>query len=582
MIDFKRYLRLFGEGMMQTLRAYPVELALALYAAVLGIIRYELDWVDARPFYLGAKTAVVPLFFVLALVVNRLAGRGPWRRIYWVVWTLLVPLSFWPGLADWVKGEPYAVTMFLLSPLALLLCRPAADNRRFVDDSMIWLRSLLLAELFANVALGLFAAILYSTTYIFGLRGAWIDDAMAYAWILCEAFAAPVLFLMMAERWRNAVIVGNRILAVLLDYIVTPALLVYTAILYLYAAKIVVTWSLPEGGVAYLVFGFTLTALSVKALQLVLEKRRYDPFFDRFSLVSLPLLVLFWVGVVRRVGEYGLTGPRVWLLVCGGIMTLCVLLFLTPRTGRYRWVCAAAFAVFALLAYVPALGPERIAVRSQFARALRVAERLELLDSDGTLRLDRFGADTTLKADYRRFYEAAEYVSQHNTAAFKRFGVKMADLTDAVPPSMRDYVVYGWGSADTMVEVVSGYFSLNRSSCRVPVGGYATLYPHWVRSWEGDERDDCSFRLQQDTLWLHFGGSRPDWTIPAADLLAAQLRRAGIEEVVPDEKTLQHAADELMVYEESGRMIVFDDLLFERSDSTLRIDGLAIYAVLTR
>jgi len=580
-LDLKRRLRLFGEEMMRTLRAYPVELGLAFYAAVLGIICYESDWANARPLFLGAKLAATPIFFVLALVVNRLTDRSPWRKIYWVVWTLLVPLSFWPGLPDWTKGEQYAITVFLLSPLALLLCRRAADNERFVNDSMIWLRSLLLAELFAHVALGLFAAILYSTTYIFGLRGEWIDDTMAYAWILCELFASPVLFLMMAERWRDAVIAGNRILSTLLDGIVTPALLIYTAILSLYAGKILVTWSLPKGGVAYLVFGFTMTALVVKALQLVLEKRRYDWFFDRFSFVSLPFLALFWVGVARRVGEYGLTGARVWLLVCGGVMTLCVLLFLTPRTARYRWVCASAFVIFALLAYIPAFNPQKIAVRSQLQRALRVAERLKLLDSDGVLRLDRFGVDTTLRADYRRFYEAAEYVSWHDSTAFKRFGVKMSQIGDAVPPSMRDYVVYGWETADT-VAISIQHINLMPTGFRVPVAGYATLYCEWRRSWKKALTGNCTYHFCNDTLRLHFDDSRPDWEIAAADLLAAQLRRAGIADTVPSEKEMQDAVDRLLIYEDDERMILFRNMPFERSDSTLRFADLSVYAVLIR
>ena len=91
----------------------------------------------------------------------------------------------------------------------------------------------------------------------------------------------------------------------------------------------------------------TMTALAVKALGRLLEKRIYDWFFDRFSLVSLPVLTLFWIGVVRRTNEYGLTEPRVYLVVCGGLMTLCVLLFLSQRTGRYLWVCLAAWVSFA-------------------------------------------------------------------------------------------------------------------------------------------------------------------------------------------------------------------------------------------
>lgn len=103
--------------------------------------------------------------------------------------------------------------------------------------------------------------------------------------------------------------------------------------------------------------------------------------------MSLPVLTLFWIGVVRRTNEYGLTEPRVYLVVCGGLMTLCVLLFLSQRTGRYLWVCLAAWVSFAALAYVPFLEPERIAVQSQTQRAERVAERLGRLGGDGRLLL---------------------------------------------------------------------------------------------------------------------------------------------------------------------------------------------------
>ncbi len=104
MINFKHYFRLFREGMMQVVRRYPVELALALGACVLWLITYETDWSHG-----ASRTAVVPLFFALSLAVNRLAGSGPWRRLYWVSWMPLVPLCAWSGLKTWVASMPYVV-----------------------------------------------------------------------------------------------------------------------------------------------------------------------------------------------------------------------------------------------------------------------------------------------------------------------------------------------------------------------------------------------------------------------------------------------------------------------------------------
>ena len=570
----ERYLRWLREGFLQMLRLHPVESALTVYACAGCLLTYELDWDHSLP-----KLALAALFFAVALVVNYLAGRGPWRRVYWVSWTPIVPLSLWGGLEAWIVSEPAFLTFGILVPLALLMCRRAVHNERFVCDALLWLRSGVLAVFFANVALGLFGAILFSTTYIFGLEGAWIDHVWTYALIIFETFAVPVLFLMMADRWREAGYESNRILEILLNYIVAPALLIYTAILYLYMAKILVTWSLPEGGVAYLVFGFTLFALAVKALGRLLEKRIYDWFFDRFSLVSLPVLTLFWIGVVRRTNEYGLTEPRVYLVVCGGLMTLCVLLFLSQRTGRYLWVCLAAWVSFAALAYVPFLEPERIAVQSQTQRAERVAERLGRLGGDGRLLLTPMPlADTVYKKEYRKLYESLDYI-RRDSAAFARFGVKdLDDLAAIFPEPMRDYVRWGydWSCVDTCVDT-------NIIELEAPVNVRFEVnaeYPHYytnLRNWHNDH----SYDVSNDTLRLFLGEECAVYRISCRDLLERQLERSGFDPAEACEPAPEQLL-RLLDYRDDRCRILFENIKLERTDSAVVIQGMAINAVLMR
>ena len=570
----ERYLRWLREGFLQMLRLHPVESALTVYACAGCLLTYELDWDHSLP-----KLALAALFFAVALVVNNLAGRGPWRRVYWVSWTPIVPLSLWGGLEAWIVSELAFLTFGILVPLALLMCRRAVHNERFVCDALLWLRSGVLAVFFANVALGLFGAILFSTTYIFGLEGAWIDHVWTYALIVFETFAVPVLFLMMADRWREAGYESNRILEILLNYIVAPALLIYTAILYLYMAKILVTWTLPEGGVAYLVFGFTMTALAVKALGRLLEKRIYDWFFDRFSLVSLPVLTLFWIGVVRRTNEYGLTEPRVYLLVCGGLMTLCVLLFLSQRTGRYLWVCLAAWVSFAALAYVPFLEPERIAVQSQTQRAERVAERLGRLGGDGRLLLTPMPlADTVYKKEYRKLYESLDYI-RRDSAAFARFGVKdLDDLAAIFPEAMRDYVRWGydWSCVDTCVDT-------NIIELEAPVNVRFEVnaeYPHYytnLRNWHNDH----SYDVSNDTLRLFLGEECAVYRISCRDLLERQLERSGFDPAEACEPTPEQLL-RLLDYRDDRCRILFENIKLERTDSAVVIQGMAINAVLMR
>ena len=567
------YLHWLREGAVRVVRSYLVEMLLALYACVWCLLTYELDWSGNDLF---EKLALVPLFFALALALNVLAGRGPWRRVYWVCWTPIVPLTFWSGLGAWVESAPYFISVGILAPLLLLLSLRAVRNDRFVSGAIIWLRSGLLAFVFVGVALGLFYAILYSTTYIFGLDGKWIEHVAVWAASICETVGVPLLFLMMADRWRGAECRGSRILEVLLNYIVTPALLIYAAILYLYMVKILFTWSLPEGGVAYMVFGFTMTALAVKALQQLSEKRMYDWFFDRFSLVSLPVLVLFWIGAVRRTNEYGLTEPRVYLLVCGSLMTLCVLLFLSQRTGRYLWVCLAAWVSFAALAYVPVFEPGRVAVRSQSLRAERIARSLDRLDAEGRLVLAPMPlADTVHRREYHRLYESLDYI-RHDSVAFARFGVKdLDDFTAIFPDGMRDYVKWGYEYSYSYDTDRSVSISLPANASFEAIGGYSRYYTNF-NYW-----DEGGYRFDNDTLSLWLGEEQPVLEIPGTELLNAQLQKSGFvpaEDAVPSsEQTLQ-----LLDYRSQHCRIVFEQLTIDRGDSLATLSRLSVHSLWMR
>lgn len=558
-------------GAADVLRRHPIEAVLLFGLTVALIVCYEWEW---RP---DERLLVMGWGAVLLLAVNLLAGRGVWRRIYWVAWAPLVPLALWPGFPDWIASAQAVITVAILTPLALLACRRAVDNRRFVADAVIYLRSGILAMLFAYVAYGLFEAILWSAAYIFGFGDAeWVAHLSMDLLFTTQFFVAPMLFLMMFDRWENAGIVGSRILEVLLNWVVSPAVTIYAAILYLYMARILVTWTLPEGGVAYLVFGFTMTALVVKAMRTLLEKRTFDWFYDRFSLVSLPIVALFWVGVARRIGEYGLTEPRIYLVVCGGVMTVCVLLFLSRRAGRYLWVVLAAMTAFAALAYIPCLEPERVAVRSQLQRAERVAERLGRLDADGRLLLTPMPlADTVHKKEYRQLYESLDYI-RRDSAAFARFGVKkdLDDLAAIFPEGMRDYVRWGYV---TVVETVSRDIdvSLPGNAVFEAVAGYSRYYTN-LHSWNDD-----IYRYDNDTLRLWLGEKVPMAVIPGAELLETQLEKSGFvpaEDAAPTEGQVLQLLD----YRSERCRIVFERLDIERGDSVPRLSYMMIHSVWMR
>lgn len=572
--NLRERMRELREGFVTTARRHPIELLLLLALTVTLVVCLESGKEPNGP-----RLLVTGWGALLLLVVNRLAGHSVWRRIYWVAWVPLVPLFFWPGLPEWVESAQAIITFALLTPLALLASRRAVANDRFVADALVYLQAALLAMLFAYVAYGLFEATLWSAAYIFGFSEArWVVHLSTDLFFVVQCFVVPTLFLMMIDRWTEARLGSSRVLELLVNWIITPAVVIYAAILYLYLLKILVTWSLPEGGVAYLVFGFTMTALAVKALRLPFARRTFDWFYDRFSLVALPIVALFWVGVARRVGEYGLTEPRIYLLVCGAVMTACILLFLSRRTGRYLWVVLFAMAAFAAVAYIPALDPSRAALRSQSLRAERIAAGLGRLDADGRLSLAPASpADTARREEFRRLYEALEYV-ERDSATFARFGIgTSADLVAVLPEKLRGYVQYGWEpSVGGEVATRSSIDISLPHNAEVEVDGrYSRCYVN-LTVWNPES---CSF--EGDTLRFRLGAERPVLEISVPELLERQLARSGYDPSSGEEPTRRQTL-QLLDYRDDRCRILFDQMAVEFRDSVDVITALSVHSLWLR
>lgn len=565
---FRNGLKALREGAVSVVRRHPVELVLLLALTVTMLVYLEREDTPASWVTLLGWSALVQL------IVNLLVGQGPWRRIYWVVWLLFVPLALWPGLPEWLTTPQGLVSLLVLTPLALLACRRARENRQFVSDVAVYLRSAVLAMLLAYVAYGLFEAILWSTVVIFGFSSdsdAWVARLSLWLEILNQFFVVPVLFMMMLDRWLHRGVSGGRILEVMLNYIFTPAVVAYAAILYLYLLKILFTWRLPDGGVAYLVFGFTIAALLVKALRELLARRTLDWFYDRFSYLSLPFVALFWVGVARRVGEYGLTEMRVWLLASGAVMSFCVLLFLSRRAGRYLWVVLAAMVTAAMLLYIPPLEPTRLAVRSQTQRAERAAGRLGILTAGGRIDLARFEADTTQRRTCRDLYEALDYLEYRDTLAMGRFGVTPDEFRHAVPFALEEEYVTEVGAGEEECWVTPS------SSRRIEgIDRFRTFYADFDYA-----NGSSGGFFVQDMLRLAFGDDRPDFRITGGALMEQMLRRVHLDAASATEEDFEREKDRMLFYEDDDILILFSSACFRR-DSVWRLDHVAVDCAMTR
>ena len=563
-------IRIFIGKLGETLRRAPAEIFTTVYAFVTFTLAYE----KVSPIQ-EEYIALAPLIFVLSFILNRLC-RGKWRLIYYLS-PLVYVLFIKTDLKDWITSTEYIIAL-LICPLAVILSDWIKDNKRFAERIIRYLVDWIAAGLLALVAYLLVNAIVYSFGYIFNLD---IPAKFSfYAFLSASILLTPFSFLTFnrqSEQTPDRPIPGYSFLNILARYMLTPAAWIYTIILYLYFVCIAITWFLPRGGIAYLVFGFILFATILKALQPLLQRQPCKWFYERFSLISLPALIMFWIGVGYRINQYGLTEDRIYLIVCGVIMTLTIGLFFSHKWGRYLYATLSAVILLALFTYIPGIRAGQLGLLSQNLRAERLIDRLQLADATGKIApIKRPDSDSIHKKDYRDLYNTLSYLEEHDKpeSLKERYGIdgSLSFQTEIVPRTLEQYVT--WGGFETVVAEESSYVYLSANTQQtISLEGYTRLL-YIPASW----KQTCT----NDTLTLQLYDDSTTWHIDLNEMLDRQL--AGTPYVRTDtipEQWLDKEANRFLQYDVDSMRIHFIDVTLHRTPQ-LSVDHASINFILLR
>lgn len=343
----------------QAVRKNPVEGLLALLFGVGACCYYETrepTWENLLYY--------APVLFLTTYTLNRLTAAKKGRWLYYLSVLFFVPFY----MIGWDRCSPTYLVSLAVVQLVYLIAGWERENRSFVGKGLTYLKAGIAAGLLALIAWVLAVSIYSSVCYIFEVGdGADKSRFISYALAFCFGTLMPLLFLVFNEDKVTGT-AGNKVFEVLLNFVLSPALLIYAAILYLYFLKIAVLWSLPKGAVAYIVVSFVAGGFLLKGCQIFLARRWYDWFYNRLSLAVLPALAMYWVGACFRIRQYGFTEARVYLIVVGVILTGMALLFFSRRTGRYLYVGVLAAALLSAVTYIPGITASDIERVSQAGR----------------------------------------------------------------------------------------------------------------------------------------------------------------------------------------------------------------------
>lgn len=165
-----------------------------------------------------------------------------------------------------------------------------------------------------------------------------------------------------------------KFLKVLLLYIVLPLLTVYTAILYAYFIKIIVTRFWPAGIVSHLVLWYSFISIVAIFFIYILKEgnawaRTFVTFFPK---LILPLLLMMFVAMGIRINAYGITENRYWVMAGGFWVTGCMLyLAFRKKPGNIKIVLSLA-----IIAALTVTGPWSAYAVSKYSQNARFEKLL--------------------------------------------------------------------------------------------------------------------------------------------------------------------------------------------------------------
>ena len=593
-----------SKSLFLTLRNMPLELLFALYAFIIFVLARE-EVIDNLSF-----VNIVPIFIMLAYVINinfRLSDnilacnhngnnqnlKG--RLLYWFIGLLLIPCEYICYRYGYGDTTQCLITIFILSPLLVLVSRLRKDNKEFLTDAVKYLFSLAAAFAIAVLVLLLFYAIFYSVSYIFNiiqdykLQSHIADIARYAAFILLF----PLLFFILLQKIWSIDKFHISLINKVLTWVIIPALIIYTVILYLYFISILIKWELPKGGIAYLVFGFSIASLTIGAIRKLLEEKSYSRYFDNLSLIVLPALIIFWIGVGRRFFEYGATEMRIYLILCGLIMTSALIMILSKKYGRYLYISTIALVLIGIFTLFPIISARQLSIESQRSLALKLSKKIGILGENNKIKLSMNLTITESEIDnYKRLYSAITYIEANDSSTIKELGLSgNSDIVAVIPAGYIEYVTGNMMeniNSPSSVKIYSTGYNFNLRN----IGEYSELLTPVRENSNNKENknlnnqeindNELSYSLSDGIITLY----RRDSTLfsfNGTEMFKLQLKLSGYHsDKLPSERFLHDNATKLLIYRTDDFLIKFNYIILSSVKNNYRISDISIDFILLK
>lgn len=192
-------------------------------------------------------------------------------------------------------------------------------------------------------------------------------------------------------------------LKIFTQYVLLPIVIIYLSILYVYLGKIIIEWQLPVGWVSYLVIGFStagiFSLLLIFPIKDVPENRWIRILSRTFFFAIIPLIILLFLAISARTGEYGITERRYYVFILALWLSATALYFLFTKF-RYIKIIPVSLCLIAFITSFGPWGAFSLSLNSQHSRLEEILTANKIFSGGKVVKASEKVGDEDLESIY--------------------------------------------------------------------------------------------------------------------------------------------------------------------------------------
>ena len=377
---------------------FPLTIFSAIIAVFFAIymVEYSDEITNIYPYINGMLTAAlgIPLFFCAAVFTSMENSSSTKKRLFTLA-AFLILIAIYFSLpssenanssqAAYIRYIIYNIIIHLLVSFVPYLKTQKMNgfwNYNKILFIRLWTSVLYSSVLYFGIIIALFAIEslfpidfhneLYFDIYIFiiGIFNTWF-------------FVSGIPTDLHALEKENTYPKG---LKVFTQFILLPLLILYLSILYIYTAKICITWDWPKGIVSYLISGVSILGILAILLIHPFSNSNENSWIKKFSKIYyyllFPLIFVLFFAITIRINDYGITVNRYLIFILGVWLFVIATYFSIGKTN-IKFVPQTLALMLAVLSFGP-WGMFSVSEKSQTTRLLTLLENAKLTSNHKT------------------------------------------------------------------------------------------------------------------------------------------------------------------------------------------------------